>query len=268
MSQELATTDSKAGTLRQMLGTYKAELAAALPRGISVDRMARIAMTSARKNPALLDCSPQSFLGAVIQSCQLGLEPDTPMGQAYLIPFFNSKTGDKEVNFMPGYRGLMDLVYRTADHPIIMPHAVYDCDRFEYSHGLTQKLDHSPVPRKPENRLTHVYAIASFKDGRKEFMVMDRPEIEAIRARSKAQKFSPWQTDYEAMAMKTVIRRMVKFLPMSAEIQTAVGLDDRAESGESQGNDDWLKAGKPIETKGERIEGKMSGNPDDFNNFK
>lgn len=272
MSQEVAPKQTKAMALRKLLTDCKVDIARALPAHVSPDRMLRIALTSARKNPELLDCNPESFLGAVIQSAQLGLEPDTPMGHAYLLPFRSNKSGQKEVNFMPGYRGLMELVYRAADAPILMPTAVYEGDVFEYEKGLHPRLVHVPKPHGLDTKLTHTYCVASFKDGRKEFLVMDRAEIEAIRNRSKAASFSPWKTDYEAMALKTVIRRMVKYLPMSAELQTAVGLDEKAELGFSQDNADLLKPeGAPIHTKRERVEGKMDGSielePGEFKDF-
>lgn len=269
MTNEITPTNKNQVTLSGMLTQYKAEIQHALPRHVSPDRMLRMALTSARKNPDLLACSPESFLGAVIQSAQLGLEPDTPMGHAYLLPFYNSGTGKKEVNFMPGYRGYMELVYRAANHPILNPGAVYDGDKFEYQRGTSAFLNHSPMPRTDGDKLTHVYCVANFADGRKEFDVMTRVEVEACHARSKAKGFSPWKTDYEAMAKKTIIRRFVKYLPMSAELQTACGLDDAAESGLSQGNETILTTERPIHTKKERLETKMtSDDPSDFENFK
>lgn len=251
-----------------MLANYRPQIVMALPQHVSPDRMIRMAMTSARKNPQLLECTPESFLGAVIQSAQLGLEPDTPMGHAYLIPFKNGKTGRLEVQFMPGYRGLMELVYRVPSHPVLMPRAVYECDEFKYVLGLAPQMSHAPGLRDyHRHKLIHAYCTARFIDGRVEFMVMDRSEIESCRARSKALKFSPWQTDYEAMALKTVIRRLVKYLPMSAEISTAVGLDEKVEHGESQANDLWIHGEKPPQTKVERIEDKMSADPESFENF-
>lgn len=270
MTKEIAP-GPKQIKLSDMLETYKSEIARALPRHVSPDRMLRIAMTSARKNPSLLECTPESFLGAVIQSSQLGLEPDTPMGHAYLIPYRNGKTSRMEVNFMPGYRGLMDLVYRVNGHPILFPSAVYPGDVFEYERGLHPVLKHVPSQHEPLDNLTAVYCVASFPDGRKEFDVMTRAEVEAIRIRSKAQGFSPWKTDYEAMAKKTVIRRIVKYLPMSAELQAAVGLDEIAERGEAQNNENILKEGHPIHTKAERLAIKMGDpdpDPDSFGSFK
>lgn len=270
-SNEVATKPTgKAATLYSMLSNYRPQIVMALPQHVSPDRMLRMAMTSARKNPQLLECTPESFLGAVIQSAQLGLEPDTPLGHCYLIPFMNNKTGKREVQFMPGYRGLMDLVYRAPNAPILMPRAVYDCDEFKYVLGLSPQMSHAPGLRDyHRHKLTHVYCTASFVDGRREFLVMDRSEIDAIKARSKSST-GPWKTDYEPMALKTVIRRLVKYMPMSAEISLAVGLDEKVEAGESQNNEDWIKVDRPIQTKAERIESKMTQDPDpeSFENFK
>lgn len=270
MSQEVATTNKSQVTLSGILEQYKGEVARALPRHVTPERMLRIAMTSARKNPELLTCSPESFLGAVIQSAQVGLEPDTPLGHAALVPFNNRATGKKEVNFMPMYRGYMDLVYRCADHPILDPVAVYEGDHFKWRKGTNPGIEHEPMPRKDGAKLTHAYVVSTFADGRKVFTVMTRAEIEACRARSKAQKFTPWQTDYEAMSLKTVIRRHCKYLPMSAEMQRAIGLDEAMEAGISQQNDVLLKEGQPIHTKAERIDAKMAQPADDptsFENF-
>lgn len=268
---------TKHGDLRSMLTKYREEIANALPKHVSPDRMLRMALTSARRNPELLECTPESFLGAVIQSAQLGLEPDTPLGHAYLLPFRNNKTGQKEVNFMPGYRGLMALVYRAPDHPVLMPAAVHEGDLFEYELGLHPKLIHTPKPSTTLPKFAFAYCVASFKDGRKEFKVMSRAEIEAIRARSKAGQRGPWVTDYDAMAMKSVIRNMVKYLPMSVELQTAIGLDESAELGETQNLDNLIKPhSAPILTKQERLDDKMAspatdppqnGDPDSFENF-
>lgn len=267
MTKDLTVTQTKDMTLRKMLTDYHVEISRALPKHVSVDRMLRIALTSARKNPEILECTPESVLGAIIQSAQLGLEPDTPLGQAYLIPFRNNKTGRKELSFMPGYKGLMDLVYRTAAHPILMPVAVYQDDIFEHEQGLNPVLKHTPMPRKPNAALIHAYCVATFADGRKTFAVMSRQEIDAIRGRSKAKGFSPWQTDFEQMALKTVIKRLVKYLPMSVELQKAVGLDDLNEVGLSQNNEDFLKPdNQPILTKRERIEDKIS-EPGEFDKF-
>lgn len=271
MANEVVTTENKHVQLRQLLNKCQLDISRALPKGFDPERLIRIALTSVRKNPALLECSQESFLGAVIRSAQLGLDPDTETGSAYLVPFRNRHTGQQEVNFMPGYRGLMELVYRDRDRPAISAEAAYEGDEFKYMLGSMPRIDHVPAqPRQPGVKLTYVYAVAVYADGRRVQKIMQRSEVEAIRARSKAQKFSPWQTDYEAMALKTVIRRLVKLLPMSAQLQTAVGLDEVAEREDSQKNESLLTpADAPILTKGERIDEKMEQDEGgEFSKFK
>lgn len=271
MTQDLVKKDtSHGGQLRNLLEQSKREIEIALPRSIMTpERMLRIAMTEARRNPELLECDKLSFLGAVIQASQLGLEPGSALGQCYLIPFRNHKKNSKEVQFMMGYMGMIDLISRGQKAPIIMPRAVYEGDEFQYSYGINPKLHHIPAQRPdPKLKLHYVYVVANFLDGRKEFDVMTRAEIDEIRGRSKAQKFSPWQTDFDAMAKKTVIRRIFKYLPKSAEIQRALSLDDLADRGESQHNDEILVPNEaPVYTKGERLDKKMSDDPNDFENF-
>lgn len=267
MTQEVATTQTKANNLKQLLSKSKVEIMAALPKHVTPDRMLRVAMTCARTNPELLECTPESFLGAVIQSSQLGLEPGHSLGHAYLIPFKNNRTGTKEVQFLPGYRGLMDLVYRAQGHPTLMPHAVYEGDKFSFCYGTKPAIDHTPAYRQDKAKLTHAYCVATFPDGRREFVVMTRPEIEDIRLRSKSasSNYSPWKTDYEAMALKTVIRRIIKYLPMSIEVQKAIVLDELADIGESQRNEEFLKPeNTPILTKSERVAEKLNKEPGDF----
>lgn len=272
MTQEIIKKDdSQAGQLRSLLEQSKREIEIALPRSIMTpERMLRIAMTEARKNPELLNCDKLSFLGAVIQAAQIGLEPGSALGQCYLIPFENHKKNIKEVQFMMGYQGMIDLIGRSQDAPVVMPRAVYEGDEFKYEYGLTPQLHHLPQQRPdPKLKLIYVYCVANFRDGRKEFDVMSRPEIDAIRSRSKAYKFSPWNSDFDAMAKKTVIRRIFKYLPKSAEIQKALNLDEMADIGESQNNQTILAPeNEPILTKGERLEKRMSDDPEDFGSFK
>lgn len=231
-------TKAKPTTIAGFLDTYKSEIARALPRHMTADRMARIALTECRKVPALMKCEPASLFGAVIQCAQLGLEPGGALGHAYLIPFENRKKGITEVQFIVGYRGMIDLARRSGQIVSLEAHAVYDGDSFECEFGLDSKLRHTPdwnnSNRADPAMMTFVYAVAKLKDGGTQFEVMSRAEVDAIRARSKAASFGPWQTDYVAMTLKTVIRRLFKYLPVSIELQTASALDEQAEAGMPQ----------------------------------
>jgi recombination protein RecT len=230
----------KPTTIQGFLDTYKGEIQRALPRHMTADRMARIALTEFRKNPALLKCEPASLFGAVIQCAQLGLEPGGALGHAYLIPFENRKKGITEVQFIVGYRGMIDLARRSGQIVSLEAHAVYEGDQFECEFGLESTLKHVPdwqnENRTKDDKLKFVYAVAKLKDGGTQFEVMSRAEIIAIRARSRAASSGPWVTDFPAMALKTVIRRLFKYLPVSVEMQQAVGLDEQVEAGLSQDN--------------------------------
>lgn len=229
----------RVNTFRGTLEKLKPQIALALPRHIKPDRLARIVLTSIQKTPSLLDCTQESLLGAIIQAAQLGLEPDGVLGHAYLIPY---KT---QCQLIVGYKGMIKLARQSGEISSISAHVVRMRDEFEYAFGLEQRLVHVPA-RPPEEAfsqdgdgwdpgpVTYVYAVATLKDGTKQFDVMDRWQVEAIRKRSRASNSGPWVTDWEEMAKKTVLRRLCKMLPASVEMQTAVALDERVDAGLSQ----------------------------------
>ncbi|HOF24588.1 MAG TPA: recombination protein RecT [Thermotogota bacterium] len=200
------------------------EIAKVLPRHIKSDHLLRVAMTEIRKNPKLLECSSQSLLGALMLSAQLGLEPGI-LGHAYLIPYYNNKTKSTEVQFQIGYKGYIDLVRRSGELQTLDVHEVCRGDAFEYEYGLTPKLMHRPAL---ENRGAAYcyYAIAKFKDGGFSFLVMSVQDIDKYRKRSKSPDYGPWATDYDAMAKKTVIKQLAKYLPLSTEIQRSMTQDE------------------------------------------
>ena len=235
--------------IRALLEKHKSQIALALPKHITPDRMLRVALTAVQRTPKLLDADQVSLFAAIIQAAQLGLQPDGALGEAYLIPFNNKKRGVVEVQFMPGYRGLLSLVRRTGELSTVEVRAVHAKDTFRFRYGLHAVLEHTPYdpgdkgdPSRVDDEVTYaaavdagplvaVYAIARLKDSGIQWEVMRRHEVEAIRARSRSKDDGPWITDYDAMAKKTVLKRLCKLLPMSVEAQQAIDLDDKAEVG-------------------------------------
>ena len=218
-------------TISAYLKRMGPEIEKALPSHMNPDRMARIALTTIRTNPLLLQCSIPSLLGAVMQAAQLGLEPGL-IGHCYFVPFNNKKKGpdgkeywERDVQFIVGYKGMIDLARRSGNIESIYAHTVYEADEFDYELGLHPKLHHKPATGR-RGEMKYVYAVAHFKDGGYQFEVMDKEEIEKRRSRSKASKNGPWVTDYEEMAKKTVIRHMWKYLPISIEIQQQATQDE------------------------------------------
>lgn len=231
MNNQVAVVhQTKVNNLRALLQASKSQIEMALPKHLTPDRLLRIAMTEASKNPTLLDCTQASFVGAIIQTAQLGLEPGGALGHSYLVPFKNK--GVLEVQFIVGYRGMIDLGYRSPRVSKIVARPVFDKDEFSFEFGLNEKIVHKPNQTGEGANLTHAYVIITLKDGAQLFDVMTRAEIDEARARSKAADSGPWKTDFVSMALKSVVRRFFKYTPSSIEMQQAITLDEAGDRGE------------------------------------
>ncbi len=217
-------------SLKEMLTRMSSQIQEALPSHMSAQRLARIALTEVRKNPKLLQASQASFIGALLTTAQLGLEPGA-LHQVYFVPYYNTKLQSFEVQLIVGYKGLLDLVYRSGEISSISANTVYSNDFFEFEYGLNEKLRHIPKIDGPRGEFYAVYAIAHFKNGSYHFVVMTKEEIERIRKRSKTPNNGPWVTDYDAMALKTVIKQLCKYLPMSVEVEKALAADETTKRG-------------------------------------
>lgn len=213
-----------------LMQSMKGEIARALPNHITSDRFLRIVLTEIRKNPELEKADVFSFLGAVIQAAQLGLEPGSGLGHAYLVPFKNNKRGGiLEVQFIPGYRGLIDLARRSGQIETISARIVRDSDTFEYEYGDAERIRHKPFegPDDAAGRITHAYAIARLKGSSEpQREVLTRAQIDRV-----AKDTVPWREHFDEMARKTAVRRIVKYLPMSPELARALEADDSADEG-------------------------------------
>lgn len=239
MTEAVQTALAPIDNVRKVLESpaMQRQMAMALPRHLTPERLTRVALTAIQQTPQLLECDRKSLYGAIITCAQLGLEPDGTLGQAYLVPFKG------RVQFIPGYRGFLSLARNSGEVVSIHAHEVCDKDEFDYELGLEERLTHKPA-LGDRGEVTHFYAYATFKDGGHHFEVMSRQQVEAIRDRSsgwqaftaKKVKSSPWETDFVEMGRKTLIRRIAKYLPMN--VQKAAALADAYESGRHAELDD------------------------------
>lgn len=228
---------TKADGLAKLLTGMLPEIKRALPKHVDPDRMLRIATTALRTTPDLALCTPASFVGCVMQCAQLGLEPNTPLQHAWLIPRRNKRleAGQRECTLIIGYQGQIELSRRTDKVGPIYAHVVREGDFFDYALGTDPYIKHKPsddVARETKP-ITHVYAVARGKSAGElpQFEVLTKAQIEARRLRGAAADDGPWQTDYEPMSKKTGIRALWKYLPKSAEMARAEALDDAADRG-------------------------------------
>ena len=227
----------------QIIQASVKELEKAVPSCMSAERLARIAVTTIRLNPKLAECTPQSFLGALFQSAQLGLEPNVE-GQAYLIPYTNSKCQNgkwvrvPEVQFQIGYKGYIELFYRHSNAVSIDMHTVYENDTFEHSYGTEAYIKHIPSLKDRGEAIAY-YAVAKLKNGGVLFKVMSKDAcIEHGKTHSKVfdketktfKKDSPWAKEPDAMCKKTVLIQLTKLLPKSVELQKALAMDNTTKS--------------------------------------
>lgn len=225
LAQRAASTPATNGgggerDIRQLIEAQKPAFARALTgTALDPERFTRIALTEIRRTPALLGCNPESVLGALMLSAQLGLEPG-PLGHAYLVPF------KRECTFIIGYRGMIDLARRSGTIESIVAREIQERDEFEFEYGLEEKLVHRPDIFADRGPVVAYYGVAKYQDGGHTILVMSKADIEKFRGRSKAKNNGPWVTDYDAMAKKTVVRRMFPFLPVNVEAAWAVAADE------------------------------------------
>lgn len=204
---------------------HRAQLVAALPKHITPDRMARLALTAFGQNKDLQKCDPKSIFASVIIASQLGLEPGIN-GQGYLIPYGTTCT------FIPGWRGLVDLVSR-AGRATVWTGAVYEGDEFDYELGTSQFIKHKPCGEDDVSKLTHVYAVGKV-NGAELPVIEVWPLRKVVKHRDKHNKVGQRHYSFkylEMYARKVCLLQVLKYMPMSIELSNAIQAEYAAEDG-------------------------------------
>lgn len=220
------TNNGEKKTMQQYIKAMEGEIKKALPSVITPERFTRMVLSAISTNQKLSQCTPSSFLGAMMSAAQLGLEPNTPLGQAYILPYQNK--GVLEAQFQLGYKGLIDLAYRSGEVEVIQSHIVYENDEFECNYGLEPTLKHTPAATNRGEPIK-VYALFKTKSGGFGFEVMSMEDVRKHAEKySKAYNtsFSPWKTSFEEMAKKTVLKRVLKYAPLKSDFVRAVVQDE------------------------------------------
>jgi recombination protein RecT len=233
-----------AQAMEKMIFAERKKIDTLLPRHITPERFMRIIFTQFHKNAMLAKCTNDSVLASVLVAAEMGLIPDGRNGA--MVPFKN-KQGKLEAQFIPMYQGLIELARQSGQIADIFPATVCENDEFTYDLGLHKDLYHRPAFKNRGKPIAY-YGVVEFKDGTKTFgpgpMTLD--DIDGIRRRSKASSNGPWVTDFEAMAWKTVIRRVLKFCPKSPELNDALIISDDYES-KSQSSTSSYNGGNTFE---------------------
>lgn len=205
--------------LKALLETSRQQLADIAAKQFDPDRLLKMVVLAANKQPKLLECTGHSLLQASMTAAELGLDCSGTMGQAYLVPY------KKQATFIPGYRGLVELARRSGDVNSIYARVVCSNDHFVQRWGDNETIEHRPPDCGERGQPIGAYAIAVFKDGTRQREYMTHTEIEKIRSQSKAGNFGPWKDHWNEMARKTVVRRLCKYLPCAIDSPLARGLE-------------------------------------------
>lgn len=216
-------------TIPDMVKVLEPEIRKALPEILTPERFTRMVLSAINNTPKLAECTPMSFIAAMMNAAQLGLEPNTPLGQAYLIPYKNK--GIMECQFQLGYKGLIDLAYRTGQIQMIQAHVVRANDYFEYQYGLDYRLAHRPGEGSEADRgeITYIYSLFKLTNGGCGFVVSNRADMDTFAAKyskSIGKDCSPWMSNYAEMAKKTCLKRALKYAPVSVDFQKALTTDE------------------------------------------
>lgn len=220
--------ENKSKTIFDVIQAGAKQFATALPKHVNSERFVRIAITTIRQNPKLAKCSQESLLGALMVSAQLGLEPGT-LGQCYLIPFENKKAGTVECQFQIGYKGLIELLRRSGQLSDIYSYTVYENDDFNIEYGLSRTLTHKPNFEE-RGEIKGFYAVAILKDGAKAFEYMTKDEVvkHEEKYRKGSYKNDVWNKNFEEMSQKTVVKKLLKWLPVSVEFLEMAAKDEKS----------------------------------------
>lgn len=216
--EQAAKARQMGGFVEQLLSS--GALSQALPKHVNPERITRIALTALRTTPKLADCTRESFLGALMTAAQLGLEVNTPNGEAYLIPYGN------ECTFVLGYQGLAKLFWQHPDADVLQAHTVHERDEFRYSYGLNPDLHHVPATGD-RGDVTHFYAVAKLRGRSSAFVVLTPEDVRALRGKLGSKDVTDPQ---RWMDKKSAIKQVLKLMPKTVELAAAVQADEKVRS--------------------------------------
>ena len=225
MSTEIKEVSKEKTTVKEHINSeaFREKLRVALPKHLTPERFAGVALTQINTNPGLLKCTQESLFKCLLQLGQMGLEPDGR--RAHLVPY------GTECTLLIDYKGLVELALRNGDVARIHADVVYESEieagDFIYNRGKVEK--HNKSLKSDRGAVVAAYAEVEFLNGTAKAEVMTLEEVEAIRSQSKAGKNGPWVNHWNEMAKKTVFRRLAKWLPLSPEIRDSMEGDDESQ---------------------------------------
>lgn len=218
--------------LKGYLEKQRGAISQVLPKGLTTDRIVKVMLVAAMKNPRIYECSQMSIVKSIVDAAQLGFELGSPLGHAYPVPYYNQKKKHYELQAIIGYKGYIKLAHG-GDVVSIYACTAYEGERFEVYLGTRNEIIHEPRFDLENPQPIAFYAVAELQSGKKQFTVMTLEQVHRIRLRSQSPNSGPWSTDFEEMAKKTVTKRLCKYLNLSVESHEALAKADAIDNGEA-----------------------------------
>ena len=234
--------------LVKVLNEAMPELKRLAPKYVNLSRLMALALEAKMKNQLLAKCSVTSVVAFCKKCAEWGTDR-VGAGGVWAVPFWNTKTGSYDMTPIPDWRLLVEKAKKAKAITHATADVVREGDKFSYSRGMTPNVTHEPAIEATGPVLA-AYCIYTLPDGTRDFVVMSRAELDAIRNRSKAwqgylkdkTKICPYNTDPEEMDKKTVIKRAMKlFEGASVELTIILKADHRA-----MGFADYTETPEPI----------------------
>jgi len=228
--QEVAKVE-QAQPLAKQIEAMESQFQMAMPRGVEAKQLVRDALTALRMTPKLAEADPRTVLGALMTCSQLGLRPGV-LGHAWVLPFWDSRSRAQKAQLVIGYQGLVELAWRSGKIESLIARTVYEHDEFDVAYGLEDRLDHKPHLGGDRGNPIAYYAVVKVKGGGRAFVVMTQSDVEAHRdahamAKTKEGRIvGPWRDNFEAMAHKTCVLKLAKWMPKGTDLAVAIAADE------------------------------------------
>ncbi|NIQ00989.1 MAG: hypothetical protein GWM98_11670 [Nitrospinaceae bacterium] len=223
-----------------VLERKKQQIEAALCKALPLDQFLMVAYTAIQKNPRLMQCDPGSVYVAVRDAATFGLFPNSLTNEGHLIPFYNGNAKRYECQFMVGYKGMLNMAEGTDLVKGVDVRKVFKADEFRVEFGTNPDIHHVPELLQDRGDFIGAYAVIFMKSGHTKFDFISASDALSHGERfsksknKKGELFGPWKDDFEAMAMKTVLRMAMKYMPTtpkSEKLHMMIGRDEMQEGG-------------------------------------
>jgi recombination protein RecT len=226
------------------LDKFKPQMALALPKHLTPDRMARLAVTAFSTSEKLQQCEPKSIVGSIMTAATLGLEIGVD-GQGFLVPY------GKTCQFVPGWKGLVDLVNRSGNGTVYTG-VIFNDQEYTFTDGAKRDLViHNETDLDDATDITHAYAVGWVKGAVMPIIELWRvSKIKRHRDKYNKQGTKHYSfKDWEMYCRKIPLLQVLKYMPKSIELQNAIAISDAIDQGKHAAIDgDFVTVTQPGDT--------------------